>query len=56
VDIVENFGKNVNYVVVALTAEVKQKRVVNLSAYILFTAVACDLLLQKIKNHINNEP
>jgi hypothetical protein len=59
VDIVENFGKNVDYAVVALTAEVKDeelKQVVNLSAYILFTVVAGEILLQKIKNHINNKP
>jgi hypothetical protein len=55
----ENFGKNVDYAVVALTVEVKDeelKQLVNLSAYILFTAVAGELLLQKIKNHINNKP
>jgi hypothetical protein len=59
-NIVEKFGKNVDYsVVVALTAEVKYeelKQVVNLSAYILFTVVAGEILLQKIQNHINNEP
>jgi predicted DNA-binding ribbon-helix-helix protein len=54
---VENFGKNDDCAVVALTAEVKDeelKQVVNLSAYILL--MVGKLLLQKIQNHINNEP